>query len=565
MSTSNLQNPIQELCLDENKSESKSNETDDTIDFDTTAIRVAKDDVGSTGDSQAMVRGEEEAENVENLKESLDVKVGEHENGTIEAEPEAVGSKDSRVIAEEDNEGNEVMGVNGLMSKANVLEQKNATEEVGSHEESGLIAEGDNEGNDVKSLKVSLKEAKVGEREKATKETAKTESKAYSPITDAMRTLMKTGNATDSIGAAIENLKNTSMGVLEQVEPAAEHLRMRIKEKTGIEFVPLFIPPRKRLQTAVVWLWHFALPISVIVGQFVLLRFMSWRWLVPYLTLCLWMLLFQEFHRNGGYPSRFCRKLPLWRYYRDYFPISLVKSVDLDPLKKYIFGYHPHGIIGIGAMGTFAFNEVFEKEFPNIDVRLLTLNINFRFPFWNFLLTLLGLCDASKESIIAALSGPGKGVALVLGGAKESLDAHPGFHTLTLKNRKGFVKLALQTGACLVPCYAFGENNVFDQMDNPKGSRIRAWQDRFQQAFGFAVPLTHGRGIFQYGFGLMPRRNPIRVVIGKPIEIPMMKREDITSADIIKYHQLYMDQIRDIYDLYKDKWAKERRRSIIFQ
>lgn len=286
---------------------------------------------------------------------------------------------------------------------------------------------------------------------------------------------------------------------------------------------------------------------------------------MPYLLLCSWMLLFQELHRNGGHPNRVCRTLSLWRYYRDYFPISLIKSVDLDPSKKYIFGYHPHGIIGVGALGTFAFNEVFEEQFPEIDVRLLTLNINFRVPLWNFLLTLLGLCDASKESIFAALSGPGKAVALVLGGAKESLDAHPGYHTLTLKNRKGFVKIALQTGACLVPCYAFGENNIFDQMDNPKGSKIRAWQDYLQQAFGFALPLTYGRGIFQYGFGLLPKRNPIRVVIGKPIELPKIKREDITNADIIKYHQMYMDQIQEIYDLYKDEWARARVGSIVFK
>jgi len=51
----------------------------------------------------------------------------------------------------------------------------------------------------------------------------------------------------------------------------------------------------------------------------------------------------------------------------------------------------------------------------------------------------------------------------------QALDAHPGINNLTLKNRKGFVKIALQHGAALVPVYSFGENNLFLQLPNPKG------------------------------------------------------------------------------------------------
>ena len=39
------------------------------------------------------------------------------------------------------------------------------------------------------------------------------------------------------------------------------------------------------------------------------------------------------------------------------------------------------------------------------------------------------------------MAGNGNCVMLVLGGAKESLDARPGVYDLTLKNRKGFVKV----------------------------------------------------------------------------------------------------------------------------
>ena len=45
--------------------------------------------------------------------------------------------------------------------------------------------------------------------------------------------------------------------------------------------------------------------------------------------------------------------------------------------------------------------------------------------------------------------------------ALQSLFARPGANDLVLKRRKGFVKIALRSGASLVPVYAFGENSTY--------------------------------------------------------------------------------------------------------
>ncbi len=42
--------------------------------------------------------------------------------------------------------------------------------------------------------------------------------------------------------------------------------------------------------------------------------------------------------------------------------------------------------------------------------------------------------------------GMGNAVVIVIGGATEALDAHPGMFELTLKRRKGFIKMALKHG-----------------------------------------------------------------------------------------------------------------------
>jgi hypothetical protein len=108
--------------------------------------------------------------------------------------------------------------------------------------------------------------------------------------------------------------------------------------------------------------------------------------------------------------------------------------------------------------------------------------------------------------------GGGQGVVLVPGGAPESLESHPGSYIVQLKSRKGFVKVALQNGSHLVPIYCFGENDIYDQINNPEGSGLRKFQNKVLELFTFAPAFFTGRGVFQYSYGILPRRHPIFVV-----------------------------------------------------
>ena len=85
---------------------------------------------------------------------------------------------------------------------------------------------------------------------------------------------------------------------------------------------------------------------------------------------------------------------------------------------------------------------------------------------------------------------------------------------LVLKNRKGFVKKALKHGSDLVPTFSFGEASIYSNMvSNPKGSFIRSLQETILDKIGFPFPIFFiGRGIFQYSFGILPKRHPITVV-----------------------------------------------------
>lgn len=78
--------------------------------------------------------------------------------------------------------------------------------------------------------------------------------------------------------------------------------------------------------------------------------------------------------KKGGRRSETFRKLKSWEYFRDYFPIRLIRTKSLDPKKNYIMGYHPHGIMCAGAWANFATEATgFSKLFPGIKSHLLTL------------------------------------------------------------------------------------------------------------------------------------------------------------------------------------------------
>lgn len=172
-----------------------------------------------------------------------------------------------------------------------------------------------------------------------------------------------------------------------------------------------------------------------------------------------------------------------------------------------------------------------------------------------------GISSVSKRACKNILKlGPGNAITIVVGGAAESLSAHPGTFDLTLKKRLGFIKVAMREGADLVPVFSFGENDIYDQLANEKGSKVYKLQKQFQKIFGFTLPLFHGRGIFNYNYGLMPFRHPIVSVIGRPIKVEQCLNP--TTEQIHEVQKLYIDELVRIWDKYKDLYAKNRTKEL---
>merc|ERR1719272_1045300 len=154
-----------------------------------------------------------------------------------------------------------------------------------------------------------------------------------------------------------------------------------------------------------------------IVG-FPLLTVLLVAYMIPYSDLC---------EQSGGWDNLYTRKSPMlapvFRWFRRRLGIKLVKTVELNPDQKYIFGIHPHSILPFGAMiacNDETTDESFKNMFPGINLRTLAATFCFYIPLYRELLLGGGVVDAARYSAKYIL-GAGYSLALVPGGATEAL------------------------------------------------------------------------------------------------------------------------------------------------
>ncbi|KNE61518.1 hypothetical protein AMAG_06336 [Allomyces macrogynus ATCC 38327] len=311
-------------------------------------------------------------------------------------------------------------------------------------------------------------------------------------------------------------------------------------------------------------IWLLIMDISPVLSL-VLLYFHTTR--VLFFAYVAWVWLWDKAPEAGGRRFDYVRRMQHWKWMAAYFPVEIRKDGELDPNRSYIVGCHPHGIMTFGAWINFGTEATgFSDLFPGIKLSMLTLSANFKLPILRDLLMALGMASVSRKSIESIIrQGPGHSVAIVIGGAQESLHAAPRTLDLVLKKRLGFIKVAILNGALLVPALTFGENDVFDLSVMPDGSlgwRMQQWSKR---TLGWAMSTYRGRRVFP--LGTLPYQHRIMTVMGKavdpeevvghPIDPQNLTRNELVEITD-KVHRAYIDRIYEVWNKYKDELAPHR-------
>eukprot|EP00916_Digyalum_oweni_P016748 GHVL01027444.1.p1 GENE.GHVL01027444.1~~GHVL01027444.1.p1 ORF type:complete len:334 (-),score=57.74 GHVL01027444.1:50-1051(-) len=224
-----------------------------------------------------------------------------------------------------------------------------------------------------------------------------------------------------------------------------------------------------------------------------------------------------------------------------------IKNIEKNNENQYIIALHPHGVTSEYRI---IFDYQFKKYFKNIKYwRTLAASVLFRIPGIRELVLWTNCVDANKNTANYILN-KGYTVLVVPGGEAEQIRTEYGKEKVWLSNRKGFVKLAIQHGVPLVPCYVFGCTDLFYTSSFLLEKRIK-----LTKKTRICVPIFWGSPF------LTPLRVQQNIVVGEPLLVD--KVENPSDDHLSKVHGLYIEKLKDLFNENKEKFGYPDRELLI--
>lgn len=236
-----------------------------------------------------------------------------------------------------------------------------------------------------------------------------------------------------------------------------------------------------------------------------------------------------------------CRQMPKYFSYEEYHELQDKEMLEGHASgKRFILVAHPHGVFSFtGVCGA-----IVTMSSPNgVGRKLATLvptaaaTVIRTFPLLKDLLGVFGVIDAAGPVLKKRLSGKNGSFVLYVGGIAELFETSAERECCYLLQRKGFIKLAMRTGADVVPCYFFGNTAVLSVLRSGPLAAL-------SRKLGMSLTLTWGR------WGL-PIPKPVKLVYarGRPLGLPHLTEP--TDADVDEWHGKYVAQLKKLFDDYK--------------
>jgi 1-acyl-sn-glycerol-3-phosphate acyltransferase len=288
-----------------------------------------------------------------------------------------------------------------------------------------------------------------------------------------------------------------------------------------------------------------------IIGWNVVLLFGFWNYpfqvgvyiLLPYYTYCK---LLTRPEQEGRWQV-FSKHFFLFQQMREYMSLSIHRPLpkrlvqaETSTNAQFIIAVFPHGT---AADYRVAMDGMLDQVFPNVyhKIRTLGASVLLMIPLVREIFVWTSGIDASRAVAEKALD---KGYSLVVlpGGEAEQIRTVYQKERVYLKNRKGFLKLAMRKGVPVVPVYVFGASDYYQTSNALLGPRL--W---LVKNMGVCIPFAVGL----WGSVFCPRPVRTTIVVGEPLTFAFQNPKNPSIEELDDAHKLFCTSLVDLFDQHK--------------